>query len=83
LKCIWVIKRERQKKPETVGLIPKSNIKIVERDKNGAPNTQLHYRSFALLGTDTLLKSGGVKLVLWTQISPLSELMRHASAFHM
>ena len=75
--------RKAKKKNETVGLIPKSNIKIVERDKSGSPNTQLHYRSFFWLGTDTVLKSGGVKLVLWTQISPLSELMRHASAFHM
>jgi hypothetical protein len=29
----------------TVGTVPKSNIKIVERDKMDTPNTQIHDRS--------------------------------------
>ena len=31
--------------------------------------------------TDTSIKSDGVKLVLWTQISPLSEMMRPNKCF--
>jgi len=30
------------------------------------PNTQIHDPSFSGLGTGTLIKSGGVKLVSWT-----------------
>ena len=52
--------KTREKTPKTVELIPKSNIKIVERDKSRAPNTQIHYRSFSWLGTGTLIKRGGV-----------------------
>jgi len=48
-----------QKNNDTVGTIPKSNIKI------DTPNTQIYDHSLSCLGTGTLLKSGGVKLVLW------------------
>jgi hypothetical protein len=46
------------------GTVPKSNRKIVERDKIDTSNTQMHDRSFHLLGTGTSIKSGVVKLVL-------------------
>jgi hypothetical protein len=46
-----------------VGTIPKSNIKIVERGKIDIPKTQIHDYSLSWLGTDTSIKSGGVKLV--------------------
>ena len=39
-----------------------------------APNTQIHDRSLSLLGTGSSIKSGGIKLVLWTKY--LSEIMR-------
>ena len=48
----------------TVETVLKSNRKIVEREKIDTPSS---------LGTDTSLKSGGVKLGLWTQASPLME----------
>jgi hypothetical protein len=50
---------------------PKSNIKIVERGKIDTPNSQIHDRSLSWLGTVILIKSGGVKLVLWAQTFPL------------
>ena len=61
-----------------VGTVPKSNIKIVQRDKIDTTKTQIrvHDRSISWLGTDTSIKSGGVKLVLWTQVSSLSNIMR-------
>ena len=37
----------------TVGTIPKSNIKIVERGNIDTPNTQINDRSVSCLGTDT------------------------------
>ena len=61
-----------------VGTVPKSNIKIVQRDKIDTTKTHIrvHDRSISWLGTDTSIKSGGVKLVLWTQVSSLSDIMR-------
>jgi hypothetical protein len=52
-------------KNTTVGTIPKSNIEIVERGKIYTTNAQIHDSSLPWLGTDTSIKSGGVKLVLW------------------
>jgi len=69
------------KKYHTVGIIPKSNIKILERGKIDTSNTQIHDRSLSLLGTDTSIKSGGVKLVVLTQIFSLSEMMRSCKYF--
>jgi hypothetical protein len=63
------------KKYHTVGIIPKSNIKILERGKIYTSNTQIHDRSLSFLGTDTSIKSGGVKLAAYAQIFPLSEMM--------
>jgi hypothetical protein len=48
-------------KYDTVGTIPKSNIKIVERGKIDTSNTN----------TDTSIKCGGVKLVLWIKYNKL------------
>ena len=36
---------------------------------------------FSWLGTGTSIKSGGIKLVLWAQTSPLSEMMRSCKCF--
>jgi hypothetical protein len=66
----------KNKKDHTVGTISKSNIKIVDRGEIDTPNTQMHYRSLFLLGTNTSMKNGGAKLVLWAQTSPLGEMMR-------
>jgi hypothetical protein len=53
----------------------KSNIKIVERGKSDTTNTQIRDRSISWFGTGTSIKSGGIKLVLWVQFFPLSEMM--------
>ena len=53
----------KTKKYHTVGIIPKSNIKIVERGKIVTPNTQIHDRSLSWLDTGTSITSGGVKLL--------------------
>jgi len=69
----------KNKNYKTVGKIPKSNIKIVERGKIDTPNTQIHDHSHSWLGTCTLIKqkkSSGAKLVLGTQTSLLSDMMR-------
>jgi hypothetical protein len=52
----------KNKKYHTVGTIPKSYIKIVERDKIDTPNTNTWTVSF-LAVPGTSIKSGGVKLV--------------------
>jgi hypothetical protein len=46
-------------------------------------NTHIHDRSLSWLGTDTSMKNGGIKVVLWTQKFPLSEMKSDdTSAFH-
>jgi len=68
----------------TVGTIPTSNIKIVERGTIDTPNTQIHDRPCYWIGTGTSIKCGGVKLVLWGKTSPLSEMMWSYKCFlHM
>jgi len=43
----------------TVGTIPKSNIKVVERGNLDTPNIQTHDRSFSWLDTGTTIKWHG------------------------
>jgi hypothetical protein len=45
----------KNKKYDTVGKIPKSNIKIVERDKIDNPIRHIHNRSLFWLGIGTLI----------------------------
>ena len=52
----------------TLRIIPKSNIKIVEREIIDATNTQIHDRRLSWLGTGTSIKSGGVKLDSYIKI---------------
>jgi hypothetical protein len=40
-----------------------------ERDKIDTSNTQIHDLSLSWLSTDTSIKSGGIRLVLWAQTS--------------
>ena len=75
------INQTKNKEYNTVGTILKSNIKIVERGNIDTPNTQLHDSSLSWLGTGTSIKSGGVKRVLWTQTSSISEMMRSWKCF--
>ena len=48
---------------------------IVEREKIDTPNTQIHYISLSWLGAYSSIESGGLTLVLWSQTSPLGEIM--------
>jgi hypothetical protein len=49
-------------KYRTGGSFPKSNGQYCRKRKNDTPNTQIHDHSLSLPGTDTSLKSGGVRL---------------------
>jgi len=40
------------------------------------PKTHIHDHSLFWLGTDTSIKSGGIKFVLWIRNSPFSVMMR-------
>jgi hypothetical protein len=54
------------------------------RNKIDAPNTHIHDHSLFWLSTCIFIKSGGVKLILWLQTSPISEMMRSWKCFsHM
>ena len=69
------MKKMKNNKYHTVGPFPKSNRKIVERDKIDTSNTQIHNLSLFWLATGTPMKSCGVKLVLWPQASSIREMM--------
>jgi len=47
------LNKMKNKKYHAVGIIPKSNIKIVERDKFDTPNRKIHDHSLFLLDTCT------------------------------
>jgi len=53
-----------KKKYHTVGTPPKSNQKIVEKDKIDTLNIHLYDRSLSWLGTEASMQSDGVKLGL-------------------
>jgi hypothetical protein len=42
-------------------------IQKLKRNIGNTPDTNIHDRSFAMLGTGSSINSGRVKLVLWTQ----------------
>ena len=67
--------KEKNKTYHTVGTVLKSNRPIVKGGKFDTPNTTIHDRSLFWFGTGNYIKSGGVKLVLWAQTSPLSDMM--------
>jgi hypothetical protein len=71
----------KNKKYHTVGTIPNFDRRIVEKIKFDNLNTQIHDRSLSRLGTGTSIKSGGIKLILWNQTSPLSEVMQVSFTF--
>jgi hypothetical protein len=71
----------KTKKYHIVDKLPKSNIKIIERGKTNTGNTQAQRRSLSLIDTGISIKSRGIKLVLWTQTSSLSEMMRSGTCF--
>ena len=65
----------------TSGTIPKSNIKIVERGKFDTINKQIRGLSLFWLCTAISIICGRVKLVLWVQTAPLSEMMQLFKVF--
>ena len=62
----------KNKKYQTVRTVPKSNRKIVETEALLIPPTDVHDHPLSWLGTDTSIKSGGVKLALWDQKKRIS-----------
>ena len=55
-----------------------------QRGKIDTSNIYIHNHSFSLLGTGTPINSGGAKLVLWAQTSPLIvKWCAHPSTFRM
>jgi hypothetical protein len=60
----------KKQKYHTVGTIPKSERKIVERDKIDSPNTQIHECSLSWLATGTSMKKKWLrfKLALWENL---------------
>jgi hypothetical protein len=77
------LNNKREKKNTTIGTIPNSNIKIVERGKIDTPNTHINDRPLSWLGTGTTIKSGGIKLVLWTQTNNTYLLLHHYSKMNL
>ena len=68
--------KKTKQKYHTVRTVPKSNRKIAERDKIGAPNSQIRDCFISLLCTNTSIrKSDGIKLALLVQTSPLSDML--------
>jgi hypothetical protein len=72
---------QKSKKSHTVRTVPKSNRKMVKRGQMYTPKTEIYNRSLFLVDTVTLFKSGQVKLVLRSKISPPSEMMRSYKSF--
>jgi len=68
-------------KYHTVGTVPKFNRKMIENGQIYALNIQIHDRSRSWLGTVTSVKRSGAKLVLWTYIFPLREMIRSCKCF--
>ena len=64
-----------KKKYYTVGTVPKSNRKIVERNKT-ISLSEMHNLSLSSFGTGTSIKHGVAKLILWAQLFPVSEKIR-------
>ena len=77
-KKLW---NEMKNEYYNVGIVPKSIRKIVETDPKSILLTHIHDRSLSWIGTGTSIKSGGVKLVLWTQTSILSDIKRSCKCF--
>ena len=59
------------KNKNTVGSIPKSDMKNAERGNMDTHKTDIHDLLLSWLGTSTSIKSGGVKLVLREMIQVL------------
>ena len=67
------------KKQQNITLSEQCKKPIAKSDKeskNWYPITHIHDRSISWLGTDTSIKSGGVKLSLCTHTSPFRNMMQ-------
>ena len=77
----YIGKTMENNKYHTVGTFPKSSRKTVESGQIYTPNTQIHDHPLSWFGTGTSIKSGVVKLVLWTRTSSLREMRRSCTCF--
>jgi hypothetical protein len=71
----------QMKKYRTAGKVPKSNRKIVERDKVVTLSTHIHDLSCS--GTGTSLESGGFNLVLWSNLPIHAQNLIITSPFYL
>jgi len=67
----------KNKTNHTVEIVPQANSKI------DTHNTQIQNRLHPWIGTDTSIKCGGVRLVVWAQTSPFPFHMRVKLFFWM
>jgi hypothetical protein len=66
------IKDKNEKKTNILHCRNGSNIQYQNRRKEKSISlAQIYDRSLPWLGTDTSIKSGGVKLIVWAHTSPL------------
>ena len=81
-RSFFVSNKMENKKYPIVGTGSTSNRKIVETEtKSIPPSTHINDSTLYWLGENTSIRSGGVKLVLLTQTSPLSEMMWSCKSF--
>jgi len=73
----------KNKKYHTVGTVPQSNGKIVEKGITDIPSTQIHDRLLSWLGIGISIKCGGAKLALWSTPPLLVKWCCHASVFQV
>ena len=74
-----VLMKRKTKNTTLSEKLQKYDSKNLGRGKIDVP--QIDYRSFSWLDIGTSIKSGRIKLVLWAQSYPLSEIMRSWKCF--
>ena len=62
----------KNKNHHNVGTFLQSNWKIIQRGKIYILYTHIYDRSLSWLSPGTIIKSGGVRLVLWAKSSPIT-----------
>jgi hypothetical protein len=70
------VQQELHKKTNHTYITSATNEIVPKSEKNSWKEANTYDRIFSLLGTGTS-KRDGVKLVLWTQICPISEMMNN------
>ena len=74
--------KSKTKSSHTVGTIPKSNVKIVERGKIDTPNTQTHNCPPSLSNTDIQQKVAGLNQFYLHKPALPAKRRGHANVIH-